>query len=694
MSEAFQYVQELADEIGPRPATTDAEAEAADYIEDVMRAQGLEVERQEFVTPRTYSWAYAIYHLLTVGAAVASGWLPVLAWPSFAVAAIVAFLLYMDLDTRFGLTTIMPKGPSQNVIGRHIPRARRGERLKRVVIVAHYDSAKASIAFSPGMVKNFNLTFGMMKWMTWLTPVLILAGAVTYTEPLDPWLWYGTMAFTAYLVIPLLINAHRELFMQATPGANDNASGVAAMLGVMRQIVPEPEGDVSAATQPLRRVPRAAEEMPAAESAPSVPEQPMEGGLLSYSPAHVETSEDTQLPDDFQWADTPAASPGQASFELDTVEFEAVRPEALSAGYEPGAAYGHDEPAAPSPGVRTPAPAPTGTWGDVDTDFDGDGIADEQEEPVSPAYASAPTGTSPATTVTWGDVDTDFDGDGMPDARPSGPVESGPDSDEDERRRELFGTAEQQAGADRGRERAESRPKRGGGLWSRIRRRDKADGEEVSSWLGVKGDFDARKEGRNIGSWENFEEEEDDFGFKGGWAGDDPIGDPDFASNEAYRIRKRVTESIDRALAEKEVWFVATGAEEVGTVGMKALLEQYGEELRGALIINLDNIGTGSLNWVTEEGMARRYHCDRRLASTARRVTSELELAVRPRPYRGLSTDATPALARGYKAMSIMAFDINGRLPNWHWPTDTTENVRPENIETAVSLVTGIVREI
>ena len=215
----------------------------------------------------------------------------------------------------------------------------------------------------------------------------------------------------------------------------------------------------------------------------------------------------------------------------------------------------------------------------------------------------------------------------------------------------------------------------------------------MSSWLGVKGDFDARDEGRKIGSWDHFDED-DDIGFKGGWAGDDPIEDPDFATNEASRIRRRVTESVDRALSEKEVWFVATGAEESGTWGMRALLNEFGDDLSSALIINLDNIGSGALHWITREGMARRYHCDRRLASAARRVSREEQIIAKGRPYKGLSTDATPALARGFKAMSVMAFDVNGRLPNWHWRTDTSNNVDSENIETAVKFVTGIVREI
>ncbi len=657
MSEAFQYVRELADRIGPRPATTDAESEAADYIQGVMSARGLEVERQEFDCPRTYSWSFVLYHALTIIAAgalyFADVWGP-LRWVAFVVAALVAFTMWMDLDTRGGLSAwLPPKGPSQNIIGKRIPRTRRGERRRKIVVVAHYDSAKSSVAFAPAMVKNFAATFGLMKWCTFIVPVLILLDNLPFLAFADPYLWWATLAVAAYLLVPLLFNVHRELFMHATEGANDNASGVAAMLGVLDRIAPAEDGGTGLLTQPIR-MPRdtggALTIKPRVPKSAPADEMVEEGGLLEYSPAEVPEETLTELPDDFRWAEN-APSSSQSSFELDTVEFEAV-----------------EVPPAAQPS-RPRAASLSGSWGEVDTDFDGDGVPDVRKiEPEEPADAEA-------------------------------------------RRRELFGTSAQQSDADRpvapsqpstlaepsggrsllgGRNREEGeRPKRKG-FFGLGRKKERAD--EVSDWLGVDDSFDARDEGRKIGSWDSFEDE--DAGFKGGRAGDDPIGDPEYAANAASRIRKRVSEGSDHSLAEKEVWFIATGAEESGTWGMRAFLEEYADELRGAFIINLDNIGAGNLYWITKEGMARRYGSDRRLMSAARKVSRQEEILVKGREYRGLSTDATPALARKFKAMSIMAFDINGRLPNWHWHTDTSENVQPENVDNAVRLVEGIIREL
>jgi hypothetical protein len=581
MSQATEHLHRLATVIGPRPATTDAEAEAADYIESVFRRRGMDVERQEFDCPRTYGWAYALYHLLTVGAAVASGW-EFLRWPAFAVSVLVAFLLWMDLDTRFGLSGwLPPKGPSQNVIARHTPKARRGERQQRVVIVAHYDTAKASLAFSPSMVTNFSTTFALMKWLTIAVPLFVLAGALPATSAWDPWLWYATIAVSAYLVVPLVINVHREVAMPAVDGANDNASGVAVMLGVMERIVPAPD---DRGTTSFRPVVQGAE---AARAADVVPE----GAELQYSPAGVPGRDETALPDDFKWAES-SAEPGsaQARLAFETIEFDAV-------------------------GAESAAPHP---------------------EPSAPGQVG--------------------DGEG-----------TGPD-----------------------------RPRGRKGLLGRFGRKRSEEPADVGGWLGVDEDFDVRDAGRKIGSWENFGDDDDDegFGSKGGRAGEDPLGDPEFAAAEASRIRRRITETVDRALADKEVWFVATGAEESGTWGMRNLLDAYGPDLKGALIINLDNLGTGVLHMVTEEGMARRYRSDRRLVSAGKRVSRENDMLVRARPYVGLSTDATPALARGYRAMSIMAFDANGRLPNWHWHSDTEEHVDPANLELAERFVAETIREL
>lgn len=412
MAEPIEFVRTLAAEIGPRPATTDAERRAAQWIRGVFESHGLETTVHEFAAPRTYAWSYVLYHLATLTSAVAAGLRPSLVWLAFAVSALAAILMWMDLDTRWGLTSLMPKGTSQNVIARLKPAATGGKPRRRVVVVAHYDSARASLAFAPNMVDGLPTTFGLMKACTFVVPVLVLAMAIPFTDGLEPWLWYATMAASAYLVIPLVINVHRELFMPFVAGANDNASGVGAMLGAMQLLVGTGEGGAQ-----------------------------------------------------------------QAGF-----------------------------------------------------------------------------------------------------AEDSGPAGS----------------------------------------------------------------------------------EHADAG---------------------------------QGLGDREVWFVATGAEEVGTCGMQSLLRDYRDELRDAVIINLDGAGDGQLHWVTAEGMARRYYASDSLTTLARGVAQQTGTEISPTVFRGLSTDASPALARGYDAMSIMALTSAGVPAHWHWVSDTVDSIDPDMLRTVARFTAAMVRQ-
>ena len=40
-----------------------------------------------------------------------------------------------------------------------------------------------------------------------------------------------------------------------------------------------------------------------------------------------------------------------------------------------------------------------------------------------------------------------------------------------------------------------------------------------------------------------------------------------------------------------------------------------------------------------------------------------------------------------------MAFDNSGLPLNWHWKTDTSENIEPEVVERVADLVTEMIRE-
>lgn len=143
-------------------------------------------------------------------------------------------------------------------------------------------------------------------------------------------------------------------------------------------------------------------------------------------------------------------------------------------------------------------------------------------------------------------------------------------------------------------------------------------------------------------------------------------------------------------LSDTTLYVVATGSEESGMIGAYDFFRGHGEEARSALVVNIDNPGIGEICVVTCEGVVLRYCCESEFALTAAEVAGEL--GVRARQYRLLPTDATPAMRRGWKAVSVMAFTDKG-IGNYHWYTDTADHVDGGNMAKAVDLVDRIVKK-
>ena len=121
--------------------------------------------------------------------------------------------------------------------------------------------------------------------------------------------------------------------------------------------------------------------------------------------------------------------------------------------------------------------------------------------------------------------------------------------------------------------------------------------------------------------------------------------------------------------------FLFTGSEEAGCRGMKAFLKLQGGGLdrRTVRFVNLDNLGTGMPTYLSGEGMVFYRRAGATLLSIARAMRQELNLQEHSNLL--LPTDALPPLAQGCEAISFLGKDESGRMGNYHWHTDTFENV-------------------
>lgn len=218
--------------------------------------------------------------------------------------------------------------------------------------------------------------------------------------------------------------------------------------------------------------------------------------------------------------------------------------------------------------------------------------------------------------------------------------------------------------------------KRGiGGLFGRKKKTE----QSMSDYLGVGDDFDAKKSGRDIGSWDNFEDDD----WKGGARG------PEGATEE--ELRDAITSMGDDELLGHDIWFVATGASECGNAGMKAFLDTHRDKLRGVFLINLECVGAGQVMMVSTEGERRVLKGDKRIKSLVSKVSSAFhhEFGAVDMPY--VTTDAHVAMDMSLRSLTIAGVD-GPRFACSHTEEDAPYNVDVDNINIVADVVTEVIR--
>ncbi len=160
--------------------------------------------------------------------------------------------------------------------------------------------------------------------------------------------------------------------------------------------------------------------------------------------------------------------------------------------------------------------------------------------------------------------------------------------------------------------------------------------------------------------------------------------------------------SLADAFAKKpakglDLCFLASGCEEVGMTGQRHFLLNHGHELPpdSTYFLNIDNIGAGRLRYCTGEGMLRFFPYSPTLVHLAGRVAGRAPFQdVTPHAFTRAYFDALVPAARGYEALSLIALDEEDQIPNWHWHTDTVENVDMETVKKGADFAEAVLRSL
>ncbi len=147
-------------------------------------------------------------------------------------------------------------------------------------------------------------------------------------------------------------------------------------------------------------------------------------------------------------------------------------------------------------------------------------------------------------------------------------------------------------------------------------------------------------------------------------------------------------------LEHTEVWFVATGGEEIGLVGARAFADKHGKTLKDAYFFAVDTVGAGRIHYTVQEnflGSADVSHDVVDILVTASEKGSHTAM---PYMLRAGGTDAGAMLAKHFKAASISCLIKDGKFPEINWPTDTRKYVEPETPPKVTAFVKDVLYEI
>lgn len=289
-----------------------------------------------------------------------------------------------------------------------------------------------------------------------------------------------------------------------------------------------------------------------------------------------------------------------------------------------------------------------------------------------------------------------------------------------------------QTGAFAGPDYVEMPKSRVGRIFGRFGKKKKSQDEQsVREWVNVDASYEAQSVGRERGSWESFRSDDDldaefidvdygepnpnDRGWNGGAfslqslrnhvsgtaQGQDVEADGDFVDEEASAGNQRplkrsvpkdvkITEEINNEMRllrdfrhpdiDTEVWFVALGAEEALNSGMTAFLEEHQEELKGAIIVNLEGVGAGQFSFIEEEGQYRPNKVSSRIKRVLRQASEKSGVSFVTNKLLSRNTSAHVAAQHGLQAVTLAGMSGN-QTAFYGSIDDVLENIKPSVLE-------------
>ncbi len=221
-----------------RPSASEGETRAALWIADALREHGLTPDVEAERAHGTYWWPVGLLNAAALASlGLARRGRRRLAF-GLATAATVALVDDLDHRHRWFRRAVLPHKPTHNVTA--VAGDAAAERT--LVVVAHHDAAHSGAIFDPGLPRALQARFPKtydraifhppLLWLTVFGPLFAMLAAAYGGPRARRWARF----FTIGTMLGMADIGRRP----AVPGANDNLTGVAVLLGLARRLREEP----------------------------------------------------------------------------------------------------------------------------------------------------------------------------------------------------------------------------------------------------------------------------------------------------------------------------------------------------------------------------------------------------------------------------------------------------------------------
>ena len=243
VAERLELIRRLCSFEGRR-AGTDAERRAANDLAELLGAGGRRAEVEPAYVHPQWSLVHAGHCALAVAGGLVAIQFPVV---GFVVVLLTAVSMYLDLNGRFYLLRMLFfRRGSQNVVAR----GTRRDAPARVILTAHYDAARTGRAFDPGpsalaarLQRAIPLPLGPFRFLFWSLALLLPVIGARMAGIDAAWLSAIQLLPTLVLIGGVFLLVDISL-SPTSPGANDNASGVATAISLAGELADDPPANL------------------------------------------------------------------------------------------------------------------------------------------------------------------------------------------------------------------------------------------------------------------------------------------------------------------------------------------------------------------------------------------------------------------------------------------------------------------